>query len=161
MESSTEVTLKQDEPMTVAYLGATGGLSKVPEAFNKLYGWIKEKGYKAKGPAILVYYDLPGQVQEDNIRWELRSQISEDLDTVEPDSEGMGVRHLRPGQVAATLYKGPYENIEQTFILLKDWISENGYEINGPYEEFYLNTSSEPEELITELRFPVQRTDGD
>ncbi len=157
MDSSVKVTLKQDEPMTVVYFGAKGGMSRVPAAFNKLYSWIREKGYKAKGPAMLVYYDLPGQVDEDDIRWELRSQITDDLDAMEPDDDGFGVKHLRPGQVAAMIYKGPYEKIEETFMSLRNWISENGYEINGPYEEFYLNISAEPEELITELRFPVQR----
>ena len=161
MGLSIQVTLKQDEPMTVAYYSARGGMDQVPSAFNKLYSWIREKGYKAKGPAILVYYDLPGQVQEKDLRWELRSQISDELDAIEPNSEGFGVKHLRPGQVAATLYRGPYDKIEQTYISLRDWISENSYEINGPYEELYLNTSAEPEELITELRFPVQKKGSD
>ena len=72
MDASIRVTLKQDEPMTVAYFGAIGGIDQVPAAFNKLYNWIRGKGYRAKGPAMLVYYDLPGQVDENDIRWENR-----------------------------------------------------------------------------------------
>jgi len=157
MSALIKVTIKQTEPMIVAFLSVKGHFSQIPTAFGRLYSWISEKGYKPRGPAIAVYYDVPGQVPDDQLRWELRSQISENTVVIGPNEQGLGVKRVGAVQVVATMHKGPYENIEGTYRALTDWVSENGYEINGPFEELYFNNSTRtpPEELLTEIRFPV------
>ena len=45
MAPAIKVTLKQTEPVTVAYPGMQGSISGIPAAFNRLYSWINEKGY--------------------------------------------------------------------------------------------------------------------
>ena len=111
----------------------------------------------AERPGPVAASGRSGEVDEDELRWEIRSQITETINVVESETNAFGVKKLQPGQVAATVYKGPYEKIEETFIALRNWISDNGYEINGPYEELFLNSSSKPEELLTELRFPIRK----
>ena len=157
MSDSIEVSIKQMEPVTVAFLGVKGHFSQIPTAFGRLYSWISEKGYTPRGPAITVYYDVPGQVPDDQLRWELRSQISEDIVATGPDEQGLGIKQVGTVQVATAMYKGPYEEMEGTYTALTEWVSENGYEINGPIEELFLNDPASPEELITEIRFPVSR----
>ena len=157
MSSLIKATVKQTEPMTVAFLSVKGHFSQIPTAFGRLYSWISEKGYKPRGPAITVYYDVPGQVPDDQLRWELRSQISEDIAAIGPDEQGLGVKRVGVAQVVTTMHKGPYEKIEGTYRALIDWVSENGYEINGPFEELYFNDSARTEELLTEIRFPVSK----
>ncbi len=157
MSVSIEVTIKQTEPMIVAFLGVKGHFSQIPTAFGRLYSWISEKGYTPRGPAIAVYYDVPGQVPDDQLHWELCSQICEDIVTTGPDEQGLGVKRLGAVQVATTMYKGPYEKMEGTYRVLTEWVSENGYEIDGPVEELYFNNSTRPEELVTEIRFPVSK----
>ena len=157
MSLSIEVTVKQTEPMTVAFLGVKGHFSQIPTAFSRLYSWISEKGYTPHGPAIAVYYDVPGQVPDDQLRWELRSQVSEDIVPTGPDEQGLGVKRVGAVQAATTMYKGPYEEMEGTYEALTEWVSENGYEINGPFEELYFNNPERPEELLTEIRFPVSK----
>jgi len=46
-------------------------------------------------------------------------------------------------------------------ILRPRWV-DNGYEIVGPYEEVYLSDPGKtmPEELLTEVRFPVKKRSG-
>ncbi|HEY33662.1 MAG TPA: GyrI-like domain-containing protein [Dehalococcoidia bacterium] len=160
MSPAIEAAVKKTEPMTVAFIAVKGHFEQIPTAFNRLYGWISEKGYKARGPAITVYYDIPGQVPDDELRWELRSQISGDIAESEPDEEGLGVKHLEATQVAAAMHRGPYEKLEETYQALTLWVEENDYEINGPPEEAYYNDPAQTPsgEPLTEIRFPVRRT---
>ena len=143
--------------MTVAFLSMKGHFSQIPSAFDRLYSWISKKGYKPRGPAIVVYYNIPGQVPDDQLSWELRSEIGEKQAAIKPDEQGLGVKRVGAVQVATTMYKGPYEKMEGTYRALTEWVSKNSYEINGPVEELYFNSSARPEELITEIRFPISK----
>ena len=157
MSSAIAVTIKKTRPMTVAFITVKGRLGQIPTAFGRLYSWISEKGYKARGPAIAVYYDIPGQVPDDELRWELRSQISGDIVESGPDGEGLGVKNLGATQIATVMHRGPYEKLEETYQVLTLWVEENGYEMSGPPEEAYFNDPAQTPsgEPLTEIRFPV------
>ena len=159
MSISIDVKIKDISPMTVAFLSAKGHFNQIPTAFGRLYGWITDNGYKPRGPAIAVYHDVPGQVPDDELRWELRSQISEDVDAIGPNEQGLGVKQAGAVQVATTMYNGPYEEVEDTYQALIAWITENGYEINGPSEELYFNDTSQTpsKEPLVEIRIPIRR----
>ena len=151
--------LKDTVPLTVAFIKVKGHFNQIPEAFSKLYTWITEKGYKPNGPAIAVYYNIPGQVPDNELEWELRSQISEDVNEISANKDVLGVKHTDVAYVASVMHKGPYEKLEQTYRSLTNWIEDNKYEVNGPPEELYFNSPEEvsPGELLTEIRFPVGR----
>jgi effector-binding domain-containing protein len=155
---SIEVKVKDVSPMTVAFINMKGDFSQIPAAFQKLYGWISGKGYKPVGPSIAVYHNVPGEVPDEELRWELRSRLSGEAAGLEPDAEGLGVKKLGAVKMAATVYKGSYENIEPVYGALNAWVSANGYELNGPVEELYFNdpavSGGEP---VTEIRFPVRK----
>jgi len=154
-----EVTVKKTEPMTVAFISMKGPYSLIGESFGRLYGWIGEKGYIPAGPPMGVYFNVPGQVADEELLWELSSPIAGDVAPVSPDERGLGVKRVEGAEVAATMHKGPYDQVGTTYGALAGGIMENGYEIVGPGEEIYL---SEPEktpaeELLTEVRFPVRK----
>jgi len=157
MSVSIKVEVKQVKPMTVAYLNVKGHFGQIPAAFNRLYSWINEKGYIAHGPAIAVFHDIPGQVPDDQVRWELRSRVTDDTPVTVRDEQGPGVKHVETVQAATTIYKGLSENMEGIYQALTNWITENGYEINGPVEELYYNNPANPEENVTEIRYPVRK----
>jgi len=159
MHSTIKPTLKETKPMTVAFIKTKGHFSQIPAAFGRLYNWITEKGYKPHGPAIVVYYNIPGQVPDDELQWELRSQISEHVTESSPNREGLGVKRLGTAYVAAVTHEGPYEKLEETYQLLTLWVDNNEYEANGPPEELYFNSPEQvpPSELRTEIRFPVRK----
>lgn len=159
MNPSIDIKIKDIQPMAVAFLNVKGHYSQIPMAFEKLYRWIVQKGYKPVGPAIAVYYNTPGQVPDDQLSWELRSQLSDDVVEGGPDAEGLGVKKLNAQRMATTIYKGPYENIEPTYATLNTWVMTNNYEISGPIEELYLNNPNETpaEEPITEIRLPIRK----
>lgn len=75
------------------------------------------------------------------------------------DERGLGVKRVEGAEVASTMHKGPFDQVGATYGALAGWIAENGYEIVGPGEETYLSAPDEtpPEELLTEVRFPVRK----
>ena len=154
-----EVTVKKTEPMTVAFVSMKGPYSLIGETFGKLYGWIGEKGYVPAGPPVGVYFNAPGQVPDEELLWELRSPIAGDVAPGGPDERGLGIKKVEAAEVAATMHKGPYDQVGATYGALAGWIAENGYEIVGPSEEVYLSDPGKtaPKELLTEIRFPVKK----
>ncbi|TEU02824.1 MAG: AraC family transcriptional regulator [Dehalococcoidia bacterium] len=154
-----EVTVKKTEPMTVAFVSMKGPYSLIGETFGKLYGWIGEKGYVPTGPPVGVYFNAPGQVPDEELLWELRSPIAGDVAPGGPDERGLGIKKVEAAEVAATMHKGPYDQVGATYGALAGWIAENGYEIVGPSEEVYLSDPGKtaPEELLSEIRFPVKK----
>jgi len=57
----------------VAFVSMKGPYSLIGETFGKLYGLIGEKGYVLVGPPMGVYFNAPGQVPDEELLWELRS----------------------------------------------------------------------------------------
>ena len=158
MNPSINVKIKDINPMAVAFINVKGSFNQIPMTFQKLYGWISRKGYKPIGPSIAVYHNIPGEVPDEQLSWELRSQLSGNIAEVEPDTEGLGVKRLDVVKMATTIYKGPYENIEPVYIALNAWVSTNDYEVSGPVEELYFNDPTNTgEEPLTEIRFPINK----
>jgi len=158
MNPSIDVKIKDINPMPAAFISVKGDFRQIPMAFQKLYGWIAQKGYKSIGPAIAVYYNIPGEVPDEQLSWELRSQLSGDIAEVGPDTEGLGVKKLDAVKMAVTIYKGPYENMEPVYVTLNTWISTNDYEVSGSVEDLYFNDPTMTgEEPLTEIRFPIRK----
>ena len=159
MSSHIEVTVKKTEPRTVAFVAMKGPYSRIPEAFPKLFHWIVGKGYIPAGPPSGTYFNAPEQVPAEELLWEIQCPIGGDVAPSGPDDQGLGVKWVEGVEVAATMYKGPYEKVVGTINALEGWIAENGYQIVGPYEEVYISEPDKtpPEELLTEIRFPVRK----
>lgn len=154
-----EVTIKKTEPMTVAFVAMKGRYSLISEAFIKLYTWMGAKGYIPAGPPMGVYFNDPKQVPEEELLWQIQSPIAGDVAPLDPDEQGLGVKQVEGAEVAATMHKGPFDQVGATYSALAGWIMEHGYEIAGPGEEIYLSEPEKtpPEELLTEVRFPVRK----
>ena len=154
-----DVTVKKTEPITVAFVSKKGPYSLISETFGTLYRWIGEKSFVPAGAPIGVYFNAPGQVPDEELLWELRSPIAGDVAPSGPDEQGLGVKKVEGAEVASTMHKGPHDQVGATYGALAGWIAENGYEIVGPSEEVYLSDPDKtpPEELLTEVRFPVRK----
>jgi len=154
---SNEVTLKQTEPRTVAFIPMKGPYDQIQGAFEKLYGWVFQKGYAPAGPPIGSYYNSPEQVPPEELLWELQCPLPDEAAPIEPDAGGVGVKKVESAQVASIMHKGPFDGVGKAYGLLWEWINANGYEIAGAPEEVYLSDpcTTAPQELMTEIRFPV------
>ena len=153
-----EVTIKKTEPATVAFISKKGSFTQIPEAFGKLYGWVGQKGYVPSGPPVGVYFNVPGQVPESELLWELRAPIAGTVAALGPDREGLGVKKVKGTLMASTMHKGPYEETGPVYGALAASLTEKGYEMAGPPEEVYFSEpTTPPKEILTEIRFPVRK----
>jgi len=76
------------------------------------------------------------------------------------ESGGAGIKTVPAREVAYLVHKGPHSGLQDSFLKLMRWISENGYELMGPGEAVFHNdtiTVKSEDDLITELRFPVRK----
>ena len=80
---STEVTLKQTEPRTVAFITVKGPFDQIEGTFGRLFGWVIEKGYAPVGPPLGLYFNSPEQVPPEELLWELQCPL--------PDAPAGGV----------------------------------------------------------------------
>jgi effector-binding domain-containing protein len=136
-----------------------GSLSLTNSAFGTLYTFVAESGFIPAVPPSRVYFNVPGQVPEQELKWELRVPIAGICGASGPDGKGLGFRCLEETTIACTIHIGPFSTIGDTYNKLKSWIADNGYKISGPCEEVYLTEpgNTPPAEILTEVRFMVSK----
>jgi effector-binding domain-containing protein len=156
---NTVAKIKKTEPGTVAFIAMKGSLSLTNSAFGKLYTFVAESGFIPAVPPSRVYFNVPGQVPEQELKWELRVPIAGICDASGPDGKGLGFRCLEENTVASMIHRGPFSTIGDTYKNLKSWIADNGYKIAGPCEEVYITEPGNTPlaELMTEVRFLVSK----
>lgn len=156
---SNEVTLKRTEPRTVAFIPMKGPFDQIEETFSRLFKWVIEKGYAPVGPPLGLYFNSPEQVPPEELLWELQCPLPDDTAPGEPDAGGVGIKKVSGVEVASTVHKGPFDEVGKIYGMLWGWVSSNGYEIVGPPEEVYFSDpcTIAPQELMTEIRFPVRK----
>ena len=158
MTSHIKVDIKRIEAQTVAYADRKGPFDLIGGVIGELFAWIGKKGYMPAGPPGGFFFNTPDQVTPEELLWELYCPLAGEVPTTEPGAEGIGVKKLEPREVAVTIHKGPMEKIGQLYPDFVSWIAANGYNIVGPAEEIYFSDpQTPPEEMITEIRFPVMK----
>ena len=61
--------------------------------------------------------------------------------------------------VWANVDAGSYDNFEETYAVLGQWIADNGYRVAGPSREIYLTNSDSPSGPVTEIQWPVEKAE--
>lgn len=123
------------------------------------------------GAAFTVYYDT--EYREQDV----------DVQVCQPVSSGiMGNGRIEVidlpvvTKVAATLHRGGFENVNETYAALMQWIVTNGFRVAGQNREVYLRTVVSPDvleqlgvgtandylttneaERLTEIQFPIEK----
>jgi AraC family transcriptional regulator len=154
-----EPSIKQTEPMTVAFISMSGPYQQIPLAFGILYSWVSGRDLEAVGMPMGVYLSDPSTTAESDVIWELWAPVTGDAPESGPDERGLGVKKLPAMTVASVLHRGTYESIEPVYRALDGWIESQGYIVAGPPREVYMSDpeSVPPEEYLTEVQVPVQR----
>lgn len=79
------------------------------------------------------------------------------------DTEHVKFKTTPPVQIASATYKGGYDQITRVNEAVANWIRDNGYAFSGNSFNIYHvspHETSNPEELVTEVCYPVKRADG-
>jgi effector-binding domain-containing protein len=153
-----EPTIKQTDPVTVAYKAMRGEYAQIPEGYRSLYTWVDHYGLRPTGAPQAIFLTMPEITPEGAAEWELWAPIAGGAGNTSPDEEGFGVKRVEPETVASVMHKGPYNTLDQTYRQLEAWVAEQGYQVVGPPREVYLTKpDTPPEDVLTEVQMPVAR----
>jgi effector-binding domain-containing protein len=150
-----EATTKIVGAMTVASIAKKGPYNDVGKTIGELMTWVMTKKIIPKGNPFGVYYDEPGKVPPESMRYEVCLPVSKEIKS----DNVIKVKDLPEMEVVSTIYMGPYDKVGPTYGQLMTWVTEKGYVISGPAREIYMsNSSSTPtESLKTEIQFPIKK----
>lgn len=153
------VVLREIEPMRVAALrDIIPTYSEQGHLWEELAGHIEKHGAKIIPPCMVIYHDTG--YKEECVDAEVVEPIDRDI----PDTARIKVKKLEGAkEMACVVHKGAYQTLHMAYNAISKWIEENKYEIIGPHRELYLKgewITSDPDEYITEIQFPVRRIDN-
>lgn len=119
--------------------------------------YMKSVGAICAEPAycFTIYHD--GEYKESDIDVEICEAVVE----ARQDSDKVRFK-LIPGfeNAACLIHRGPYSTLRETYNEIYAWITENGWEPDGPARESYIDgiwNKSNPAEWTTEIQAPVRR----
>ncbi len=130
----------------------------MPAAFGRVYGWLQASGHVPQGMPVAVYLNDPAVVTPADASWELRAPIEDGAQDYGPDASGLAIKRIPEMTVAATVHRGPYDEVGLAYGSLMAWIAEQGLAVVGPPMESYLNDPAEvsPNDYLTEIMVPVR-----
>lgn len=150
-----KIEIKTIPSYLAAFIHQKGSYEKIPETLGKLVGWLMNQNVQIQMPIYGIYYNSPLEVPEEELDWEMGAAFIGEL-----EAEGeIQIKSVTEHQVVSTIFKGPYGDAASVYEDLIEYAIKEGYQINGPIMESYLNSPDEVEEseLLTEVQFPVIR----
>lgn len=151
-----DMAIRDVPAQRIAAVRATTAMDTVGEAlgsgWGQLFGALGAAGAAPSGPPFAIYNRYGGESGE----VELEACVPTAADIAAPAP--VVVRDEPAMTVAATLHKGPYNEIGGAYEALQTWIAAQGRRIAGPPREVYLTDPeqvTDPAEYLTEVQWPV------
>lgn len=155
--SEYDVVIKQVDPITVACLREViPSYSKQGVLWNALDGYLAMHHIRPSGPCFTIYLD------EEYKESEVDAMVCEPINVDLAESSKVKVQQL-PGTetMACTVHHGPFTTIGEAHNAILKWIEDNGFRVNGPEREIYLNPakagSQTDPKTVTEIQYPVEK----
>lgn len=119
------------------------------EAYRQLAEEVRKGRFRQNGPCLAIWHNSP------------KDLIDESVDAAIPiDSSLAGgnddlVSTLPEVEVISAVHKGPFSEFQQCHVVLSEWLSENGFPLDGPYREIYHEHDEKPS--TTEVQYPIAK----
>ncbi|UFJ41239.1 MerR family transcriptional regulator [Brevibacillus humidisoli] len=148
-----KVQLVETQPIHILYRRQMIGSDDDAPGYEKYFSRLYEKMAKEKltllGTPMTIYHS-PEHNPEGN-----------DTEFAIPIEEAVKGTRLFPGGLCAkSVLQGSYSELTSVYAKLMEWIDQEGYELAAsPYEVYVTdpNQATVPEDIVTEVYFPVQR----
>ncbi len=104
--------------------------------------------------ALAIFHDK--EYKENDVDVEIQTTVSGKYS----NTENVMFKTEPAVEVASSTFKGSYEKIAQLNQNVANWVSDNGYEFNGPAFWIYHVSPHEtqnPDEYVTEVCYPVKK----
>lgn len=101
-----------------------------------------------------VFHDK--EYREENVDVEIQKTVVGNY----PDTEHVQFRTLPPVTVASAICKGSYSQLSEAMAAVAQWITDNGYTMDGPTFNIYHispHETSDPDAFVTEICYPVRK----
>lgn len=156
LEDTPYIELKTLQNRTIAYTRYKSPCN--PKGFslriNELMSFVRKNELQPSGYLIAMYYDPPSSFDYDNADIEVAVPVHN------PQQETSLIRTILEGQYITAIHKGPYDTNWKSYVAMKEWCSQKGYEVIGPATEVYIIDpvfTKNPDEFVTELQFRVKK----
>lgn len=155
--SNYDVVIKKIEPQRIASVRDV--IPSYPEQghlWQELETELVRNKIKSTGPCLTLYHS-----DEPKIDAEVCEPIAEGISL--PKNTKAQTRELPAVEVAAVIHHGPFNTLSESYEAVLKWIEANGYQINGPGREIYLQPPAEmgsqtDPDTVTEVQFPVMKS---
>jgi effector-binding domain-containing protein len=137
---------------SVTNMAAIG--QKLGRAYGEIMQFAKRKSIELTGYPVAITLEF----DEENYDWTFLAGMPFNPENDFIPSGRIQVYTLPGGKVVKATMTGPYDQSEQAYIKISEYIDEHGLEENGNSWEVYLNDpqNTPPEELKTLIYFPVK-----
>jgi effector-binding domain-containing protein len=150
-----KITDKMIEEEKLAIINYKGPVEYMETLISKLTTWVEVNEVETIGYPFAIYYTSPGSVDDDKMIYDMGIPITNDS-KVDGNGE-INIVELLEHRVIATVHKGSYSTINESYKEMVDYSIKNNYDIIGSPKEIYFNSPHEvpEEELKIEIQFPV------
>jgi len=155
--SEYDVVIKKVEPVKVACVRDTiPSYSQQARLWKTLEGYLAMHRVRPSGTCFTLYLD------EEYKESEVDAMACEPINVDLAESSRVKVQELSGVEMmACTVHHGPFTTIGEAHNAIHKWIENNGYRVNGPERELYLNPakggSQTDPKTVTEIQYPVEK----
>jgi len=148
-----EVVIKKVPPIVVASVRDTVPVTQIGQLFGEVFAYLDQHKVSPAGPTMGIYYDE--EFHEEGVDVETAVPVAGPV----PSGERVKGRELPAvEEVACIIHEGSFDNLSGTYGQLMAWIEANGYHMNGPIREVYVQfTGPDATANITEIQLPVAK----
>ncbi len=145
--------LKQQSAQPALTIRTRAAVQDLPQVFGRVYGaiiqYLGELGEQPAGMPFAAYYNMDMQ----NLDLEIGFPVARKL-----ASKGeIQLSEFPGGKLASTVHIGPYDQVGPAYDTLMQWVAAQGYQATGvAYEVYYSGPETPPQEIKTEIVFPLQ-----
>jgi effector-binding domain-containing protein len=150
---SGAVAIQKSEPFAYVCLEQKGPFEGIQDAIGSLVQEMQGQNIVPAGPLLGIYYNTPGEVSDQDLRWEMGFPVTAQV-LIQPP---LMKKEWNYTESVVCLHQGAYEETGETISKMLDWMDDNGYRPAGPIMERYLDMNPEelsPEQLKTEVWIP-------
>lgn len=120
------------------------------KAYAELGDYAARNGVKQIGPNLTLWYTPSDVFSNEEV------EVAIPIDRSLPSQGDLVCRELPSVEVAAAVHQGEFAQFQQLYPSLLSWISDHGYQINGPSREIYIHHDCDNlQQSTTEVQFPI------
>lgn len=149
-DEPTEVIL---EPLTVALLRETVSMDSLRDfydrAFGSVIGVLQRQGLPPTGPALGVYFSIPGETVDLGAGFSTSGEVS--------PQDGVAAARLPGGRAVQLTHRGAYDRLPDSYGRLQAWVRDGGHAMGDLMWETYVTAPSpeaDPETMLTLITWP-------